>query len=90
MVFHDALDFNNLVDGNNKTVVGRTGVDYCLYSPFSYNITSKGETDANPNHNRGLNPAMWFVNVNTFKLSPWFESPDVEVLGAVVALEDWF
>jgi len=33
MAFHDALDNNNLVDVNGTAFNGRTGIDYCLYSP---------------------------------------------------------
>ncbi len=90
MVFHDALDYNNLVDRQNNTLIERTGVDFCLHTPLKYNMSSQNEVDADPDHNRGLEPGIWFVNFHTKKLSSWFESPDIEVLGAILAIEDWF
>jgi hypothetical protein len=29
------MDYNNLIDIKNNTFKGRTGVDYCLYSPIA-------------------------------------------------------
>jgi hypothetical protein len=50
----------------------------------------KSEVLANPNHNRGLRPSLRYVNKFSRKLNSWVDIPDVEVLGAVVAIEDWF
>jgi hypothetical protein len=59
------MDYNNLVDINNNTFNGRTGVDYCLHSPIaSFKrvrigmnevIVEKNVTDddADPDHSRG-------------------------------------
>lgn len=35
MVFHDSVDFDNLVDINDKKYSGGSGVDYCLYAPIA-------------------------------------------------------
>jgi len=35
MVFHDAVDTDNLVDTKHNDYSGRSGVDMCLYAPVA-------------------------------------------------------
>jgi len=96
MIFHDAADYNNsmLYDGT-AVALEKTGVDSCLRTALlSTGLNQKDDDDdldeimkGDPNHNRGLNNAVkWVLKMAAAsKLS----QPDIEVLGAVTALEAW-
>merc|ERR1719284_467976 len=96
MTFHDAADFNNLAFANGtKAPASMGGVDSCLHTALlATGLTQQDDLEENeeialgePNHNRGLNNAeRWVMKMSQLsKLS----RPDIQVLGASVALEAW-
>jgi hypothetical protein len=100
MVFHDAVDHNNLMFANGTLTPHDQsgGVDFCLHT----SLLAQGKTGSEsatspagePNHNRGLNHARRVVMKISRKrdlgIRYKFSAPDIEVLGALVAIEGWF
>mmetsp|Transcript_4112 Transcript_4112/g.6664 ORF Transcript_4112/g.6664 Transcript_4112/m.6664 type:complete len:974 (+) Transcript_4112:74-2995(+) len=96
MTFHDAADYNNSMLYDSSSVpVDKTGVDSCLRTALlSAGLKQSDDDDdldevmkGDPNHNRGLNNAIkWVLKMaSASKLT----QPDIQVLGAVVAMEAW-
>lgn len=83
MVFHDSMDYGNSIDKNNNTYTGSQGVDYCLYSAMSnfvtFNANGKDttvlknatDTNADPDHSRGLNPSFWYIAGKLWNSKPF-------------------
>jgi hypothetical protein len=83
MVFHDAIDLDNLqqLDGT-KVTSEEGGVDFCMNNPLH------GDTmGLNNAHNRNL-PLGMVGGIGRMKIFEDISLPDIEVLGAIVALEE--
>lgn len=97
MTFHDAADFHNLQFANGTKAPESMGaVDSCLHTALLSTGVNQADDDddveavakGDPNHNRGLgNAVKWVIAMAS---SSKLTRPDAQVLGANVALEEWF
>jgi hypothetical protein len=96
MIFHDGADYNNsMLYNGDRVALDKTGVDSCLRTALLSTGLNQSDDDddldavmkGDPNHNRGLNNAIrWVLQMaSASKLT----QPDIQVLGAVVAMEAW-
>jgi len=83
LVFHDAIDYNNLETMDETPVLSEGGVDYCLNSPIDRSLSTP---EVKHDHNRNVpvgGPPRWLA-----KSGVTMSLPDFAVLGALVAIEE--
>jgi hypothetical protein len=89
LVFHDALDFNNLHDESGEALESSLepygGVDGCLFSGAS--LGDDGEWHPDPGHNNGLRHSIR-VSTKAQKRFTEISKADLKVVGALAALEE--
>lgn len=88
LVFHDALDFNNLhdKDGNPLQIPEPYGgVDGCLFSGGA--VGEDGKYHPDPGHNNGLRDSIR-VSTNAQNKFPDLSKADIKVAAAIAALEE--
>jgi len=96
LTFHDAADYNNSAYANGTAApLDQTGVDSCLRTALlAVGLEQKDDDDnleeiakGDPNHNRGLrNAEKWVLN---HAAASHLSQPDIQVLGAITAMEAW-
>jgi len=90
MLFHDAVDFNNLTtDGTSLNGIA-SGIDFCLHNPASVSNNGSPNPGGNLAHNRGLNIPIRFIKsiarTKAFNIKYTISTPDLLVLSAITAV----